>query len=317
MGVGSYPDRDSRDGALIVVTGATGFLGSHVTGALQRAGYQVRPLGREAQSMDVLTRAFRGAFGVVHVAGVVGYRKHDRATMIEANVELTKRVLTAAKQSGIAKIVHVSSIVTIGYRIAPADLMTETNKYNAAPLRLAYWDTKHEAEELALTAAASAPPDVVCVNPGTLLGPGERRKGMTDTIRTLSRLPLALMPRGGSDFADVRDVAEGIVLALKKGKNAERYILGSENLSYRELYLRIRKVGNKVAHALILPSASLAILQAGARVIEEATGCDLGSAWLRRTNGLYLYHSSAKAIHELGYAPHLIDEALADALRDR
>lgn len=318
----------SRESKTIVLTGGTGFLGYHLVRAFRDASYGVRVLRRPGSvhplmkvwpegvlAVDVdfadsaaLERACRGASAVVHGAGLVSYNRKDQGAMRETHVELTRRMLAAARAAGVPRFVHVSSIVTLGQGPEPRD---ERAVYNASGLRLAYWDTKTEAEQLAL--AANAPGfEVVAVNPGSLLGEGEKNGQLLPFVKKMAESERPFLPDGGSDFLDVRDAAIGTLLALEKGRAGERYVLGCENLSYAQFHARLRGVFGKKSRPRLVPRWLLALGTRLLEIFEFITRLDLpvNSSRLRRVNGVYMYHDLAKARRELGYAPAPIDRAL-------
>jgi dihydroflavonol-4-reductase len=234
--------------------------------------------------------------------------------MYETHVALTRLLLDAAKKAGVKRFVHVSSIVTLGHSIL---LRNEDSIYNAQALGLAYWKTKLEAEQAAL--AANAPGfEVVVVNPGTLLGVGERSGQLTPFVKKLARATRPFLPNGGSDFLDVEDGASGCVLALKKGRAGERYILGSENLTYAQLHKRLRTLNQQESRPILVPKWLLSIVTFILKFFEAILRIDLpiNAARLTRVNGVFMFHDLAKSKRELDYQPHPIDEALRHMLKE-
>ncbi len=320
---------------IIALTGGTGFLGLHLVEALLSKGYTVRLLrrpgsvhpkmkmlpanveGRDVDFADTaaLAKACAGAGAVIHAAGLVSYNRKDQANMQETHVALTNRVLEAARRAGVTRFIHVSSIVTLGHSDVPRD---ETAEYDAAELHLAYWDTKAEAENSAI--AANHPPEfeVVVVNPGSLLGPGEKNGQLLPFVKKLASSERPFLPDGGSDFLDVRDAARGTVLALEKGKAGERYVLGSENLTYAGFHKKLRAAMGKRSAPRILPRWTLAAAENMLGALESLTGVDLpiNAARLRRVNGVYMFHDISKAKKELGYQPGPIEPALRAMLEE-
>lgn len=307
-------------GEIVAVTGGTGFLGYHLTSKLLHAGYRIRLLNRPrslhplvkhyAEGVEVveldfadlraLTSACSGANAVIHAAGVVSYSRKDQKLMEQTHIELTQRMLAASKQAGVRRFVHVSSIVALG---CSAEIRDERATFNADHLNLTYWSTKAEAERIAL--AANTPGfEVVIVNPGTLVGVGERTGHNLSFLNKLANFKRPFLPDGGSDFIDAADAARGTVLALQKGRAGERYILGSENLTYAQLHKKLRAALGKESKPFRIPRWLLAI-------VVKITG----SARLRRVNGVFMFHDISKARRELGFEPHPIDQALLHMLK--
>lgn len=318
---------------IVAVTGGTGFLGYHLVPALIDAGYHVRLLTRPSSTHPLVTsypkevqranvdfsdanaieKALQGAGAIIHAAGLVSYDRDAQPKMHETHVELTRRMLEAARRAGLKRFVHVSSIVTLGHSSVPRD---ESAEYNAAPLHLAYWDTKFEAERLAL--AANGPDiEVVVVNPGSLIGAGEKGGQLLPFVRKLARSERPFLPSGGSDFLDVRDGARGTVLALERGKPGSRYVLGAVNLSYAEFHKLMRTMLGKKSRPRMVPRWALGIVERLLRFFETLTHMDLSvnSARLRRVNGVYMFHDISKAKRELGYSPGRLEPAIREMIK--
>ncbi len=240
------------------VTGASGFVGANLVRALLAAGWRVRALVRgEAPSLaglavevvrgDLffpgLADAMRGCDAVFHVAATYSLWRRDRAALIRANVEGTRGVLAAARAAGVPRVVHTSSVAAIGVRAdgAPAD---ETHQSPPARLVGAYKRSKYFAEREA-RAAFEAGQDVVIVSPTTPVGPWDAKPTPTGEIlvRFLNRRMPAYVDTG-LNLIDVRDVAAGHLAAYERGVAGERYILGNENLTLRELLGRLAAIAD-------------------------------------------------------------------------
>lgn len=226
------------------VTGATGFVGSAVVRSLSRRGAEVRVLARPGSNLanlaglDVevvygdlldrrsLTAALQGCDTVFHVAALYSVTDADRESMYEVNVRGTKNVLRAAQDGGVSRIVHTSTIGTIG-QPQGGSLATEETPALASSALSHYAKSKHLAEVAALTAAERGLP-VVVVNPCAPVGaqdikPSSTGQRIVDYLR--GRMPSFI--EGGINFVAVGDVAEGHLLAAEKGRVGQRYILGN------------------------------------------------------------------------------------------
>jgi dihydroflavonol-4-reductase len=277
----------------------------------------VEAIDTDFHNPEELRKHCAGAVAVVHAAGLVSYDRKDQALMYETHVELTKRMLEAAQAAKVRRFVHVSSIVTIGHGREPRD---ESSSYNAAELGLAYWDTKTEAERVALSANRPGF-EVISVNPGSLLGEGEKGGQLGRFLKKLVRIKRPVLPDGGSDFLDVKDGAQGTVLALEKGRPGERYILGAENLTYVQLHARLRLAAGAGAGSskpFQMPGPLLSFATEAIRALERVTPIDLpiNAARLRRVNGVFMFHDISKAKRELGFSPVPIDRALRAMLEE-
>ncbi len=329
------------------VTGAAGFIGSHVTRALLDEGVHVTawvlpgdpavalaglPLERrdgDLSDVDRLAAAMSGCDLVVHLAALYAIWHPQPERIWQVNVQGTRNALAAARRVGIKRFVHTSSIATIGYRgTEPATEDDPFDEWHGDD----YVRSKYAAE---LEALAARDLDVVVVNPAFPFGAGDwaptpTGKLVRDTLA--GRLPFTT--EGGFNVVDVRDVALGHLLAAAHGASGRRYILGGHNISYRDFAARI-------AHeAGLAPPASGGALHApdvwsrlrrSARAARFTMPTPLlvaaGSAfeWLAdhtgrpplmtRRSAAYLagkwrWVSTQRAESELGYKPRSIDAAI-------
>lgn len=234
---------------LACVTGGTGFVGSFVVRALLDDGHQVRVLHRQTSKLDALqgldyeskigdvtdfdslVSAFTDCDWVFHVAAVADYWRADNDWLYEVNVEGTRKVLEAAQQANVKRVVFTSSAAAIGL---PNDISTpsdETVAFNLPPDDFYYGYSKVLAEEVVQEFVAQGL-DVVIVNPTVVIGAGDLNM-ISGTYVTQVAQWQWLVPKtsGGIAVTDVRDVAQGHLSAMKKGKTGERYILNTANFS--------------------------------------------------------------------------------------
>lgn len=324
----------------ILITGGTGMLGSRIARLALSAGHQVRvtyqpgdpltaleglePLEhRPADLLDprALDRAVEGVEAVIHTAAMVSFQPGDYARQMAVNVDGTRGLIAAARRAGVRRLVHTSTVNTLG--IPPAGSVgDESTPFDWQRYRLGYMDSKRGAESLVLEAAAMGDADggldCVCALPGTFFGPGDVNENASSYIMVVQRLRgrWVALP-GGTSVVHVDDVARGHLLALERGRRGERYILGGEPVSYAELNTFIAEVlgHGSGRRGLVVPAWPL--LQAG-RV----------SSWLRDnarlplplTEGLVVagcaeqYYSSARAERELGWSFRPWREAIRDAV---
>jgi dihydroflavonol-4-reductase len=312
------------------VTGGTGFVGANLVRALLDRGWKVRALARpdsdrgNLEGLDVeivdgdlfspaLADAMRGVDAVFHVAAHYSLWRRDAASLERTNVLGTRSVLQAARYARVPRTVHTSSVAAIGVKAGGV----ADEGYQSAPDLLigAYKRSKYYAEQEAL-AAVRAGQDVVIASPTTPIGPWDRKPTPTGDIfvRFLTgRMPAIV--ETGLNFVDVADVARGHILAYERGKTGERYILGGENLTLRELLRRIGAASGRRPPRITLP-----------------LWLPLGVAWLGETffsrlgfepeipfDGVRMsrqamYYDASKAKRDLGYEAGPLDGAIREAI---
>jgi len=318
-----------------LVTGATGFIGSHVARALVEAGHEVTILRRASsptanlEGLAVrhalgdladeasLREAVRGQDALFHVAGLYALWARDRRIFWETNVEGTRRILRAAAEAGVRRIVYTSTVGAVRGS-ARGEIADESSAFNLEVTGDPYVLSKRRAEEVALElAAAGAPVVVVC--PAGPLGPGDIKPTPTgELIVKFVNRQLPGYTDGGANFVDVRDVAAGHLLAYARGRVGERYILGGENLSVPELMQRLSAVTGldappfKFPHGLVFFFAALLEFLADHITHRPPLLTKANVRVLR----FYLHASSAKAERELGYTTRPLDQSIRDAITD-
>lgn len=234
-----------------LVTGGTGFVGSHIVRALGEAGHTARVLHRQSSKLDALAglkyesalgdilnetaleAACQGCDWVFHVAAVADYWRADHSKMMEANVEGTRRVLKAARIAGVKRVVFTSSAAAVGLRSdhQPSD---ERVDFNLSPNQFPYGYSKFLAEHV-VQEAVKAGQEVVTVNPVVVMGPGDLNMISGSYILQIKQLGrLVPVPPGGIAVIDVRDVARMHIAAAEHGRIGERYILNAANYTQRK-----------------------------------------------------------------------------------
>jgi dihydroflavonol-4-reductase len=316
-----------------LVTGATGFVGAAVARALLADGWAVRALVREGSNRSnlrelpvelsvgdltdrpSLDRAVADCGALFHVAADYRLGAPDPAQLYRANVDGTRNILTAARQAGVTRVVYTSSVATIGI---PAD---GTPGDERTPVALEamighYKRSKFLAEQTALEAARDGL-SLVIVNPSTPIGPGDVKPTPTGQVvldAAAGRMPAYVDT--GLNIVHVDDVAAGHLLALRRGISGERYILGGQDMTLRQILGEIaRIVGRKpprvrLPYGLVLPMAYLA--EGMARISGRSGRLTLEGLRMSRKR---MFFSSAKAERELGYRWRPPVEAFADAVR--
>jgi dihydroflavonol-4-reductase len=282
----------------VYVTGASGFIGSHVARELRERGAEVRDDFVDLLDSEGLERAVDGCQAVFHVAALYSFDA-PAAELDLVNVEGTRRVLDACVRQGVRRIVHTSSSGTCGP--VPGRPATETDQPPAWELEVPYKRTKLDAERLALEAGA------VAVNPTTPVGDGDWRP--TPTGRMIAGVATGRFRAYldiGLNVVDVRDVARGHVLALERGRPGERYILGGVDLTLGELFAAVADLAGR-------PRPRLRVPYAAAWAAARAGLLNRNELLLAR---LPAYFSWEKAERELGYSPGPVESALRRATKD-
>lgn len=286
------------------VTGATGFVGSHVARELAEQGWEVRSDRVDLLDRGALAKAVDGCDAVFHVAALYSYSA-DPAQMERVNVEGTENVVRACREAGVGRLVHCSTAGTCG----PVEgrEATEEDGPPGWELEVPYKRTKLEAERVVLAAAAEGL-DAVVVNPTTPVGDGDIRPTPTgEMIAGVARGTIpGFVATTGLNVVDVRDVARGHLLAFAHGASGERYLLGGVNLALGELFAAIADLAGRPRPRLRFPYA----------VAVAAARLGLANRDEVRLARLPMYFSSEKAESMLCYRPGPVAPALARAVQE-
>jgi len=316
-----------------LVTGATGFIGSHVVVALARGGAQVRAFDHrppppgllpdavefvqgDVLDPDAVRAAIDGCDAVFHLAAVYSYARADAALMQAVNVRGTAVVLDAAARTMRRRVVHTSSCATCGP--VPGRTATERDLPPARERAVPYKRTKLEGERLALQAAREGA-EVIVVNPTVPVGRGDRRptptgKMVADVAGGRARGYLA---RSALNVVAVEDVASGHIAAFERGRAGERYLLGGDNLSMRDVFAAIARAAGRPAPPLPVPWVAAYAAARLADALLRPVGREpqrLVPGEVRAGRLPHLF-DDAKARAELAYMSRPGLDALADAAR--
>ena len=306
----------------VLVTGATGLVGSHVTRLLVERGDHVRVTTRARSKLDnlsgldvervtadildrrALRRAMRGVDRVFHVAGLTSLRASpDRLARI--NVQGTRCVLEEALRAGVDRAVVTSSVAAIGPapRGSTAD---ERQAFSAGALDVPYVQAKREAEGEALRVAAHGL-DIVLVCPAHVFGAGDLYRSSTELVLRFMRRQIPAYVDGALNIVDAEDVARGHLLADERGMPGERYILGNRNFTLDRLFADLGRISGVEPPALKLPvPAALAL----ARGIESLPGTPPITMTEVRAASQWWTYRSTKAKRELGWKPSHHEDTL-------
>jgi dihydroflavonol-4-reductase len=317
----------------ILVTGATGFLGNHFMNELCRRvdGAQIRVLSLfdtpalQAHGVEVLigtvtspsdvARAMEGITHVYHLAGYVSRKPEDAHTMFDVHVNGTRVVCQAAVAAGVKRIVISSTSGTIAISKREDEWPDENSP---APIELitrwAYYSSKYY-QEAAARQFCGDKVELVMVNPSLLLGPGDERIGSTREVVSFLAGDVHVVPPGGINFVDARDVAAIIPVAMEKGRAGERYLLGGHNMTFADYFSRMERLSKEYSPRFklkgdwpwYLARAQAALFKALGRTPPiEPTAADQAK--------YFWYFDGKKAREELGFSPREASATIFDTI---
>ena len=316
-----------------LITGSTGFLGSAVLRELLDDGREVKVLVRRGtrtaniDGLDVeiaygdlrdpesIRSALNGCDILYHVAAYYSLWDRDQQLIYEINVEGTRKILQAAKEKGLEKIVYTSTVGCIGLNEdqTPA---TENTFFNQITLSNDYKKSKYQAEQVALEFFRGGLP-VVIVNPSTPIGPRDIKPTPTGKIILdfMNREMPAYLDTG-LNLIDVKDCARGHILAEQKGVPGERYILGNQNMSLLDILVTLEKITGLKAPRIKIPfwvalSAGWACEMVSNHLTGKPPAVPLAGVKMAK---YFMYFDSSKAIQKLGLAQNPVENALRQSV---
>src|SRR5437764_756661 len=317
----------------VLVTGATGFIGSHVAQALAAQGADLRLLTRASSRTEniaglnadrvvgdlrdpaSLKNAMQGCEFVFHVAADYRLWVRDPEQMYRSNVEGTRAIINAAMESGVRRVIYTSSVATMGFT-TQGHIASETSPVSLQDMVGHYKRSKFMAEQIALQAGRQGA-NVVVVNPTTPVGEQDIKPTPTGRIIVdfLKRKFPAYVDTG-LNVADVKEVARGHLLAMEKAVPGERYILGGENLTLKQILDQLSAITGlpsprlRVPHAVAMGFAVFDQLFTG-MVLRKEPRATIDAVRMGRKK---MFASSAKAERDLDYKVVPVDDALRRAI---
>ncbi len=315
------------------VTGGTGFVGGNLIRQLLNSGIKVRALVRsdsdqrnlkdlaidqvsgDLDNQELLEKAMQGCEWLFHVAAHYSLCLKDSQAIYKANVEGTKKTFAAAHTAKVKRIVHTSSVAAIG--LAPeGKIADESTTTTVDQLISDYKKSKFLAEQLAFAAAKDGLP-VIIVNPSTPIGPYDVKPTPTgDIVLKFLRRQMPVYVHTGLNLVDVRDVAQGHILAAEKGRIGERYILGNKNVTLKEILDILEKITglpapkHSIPHFIPMLVSYFDELLLSKLLNRQPTVTINGAKMACHP----MYYHSEKAVRELGLPQSPIETALQDAV---
>lgn len=316
----------------ILITGGTGFLGTHIVQQLLESGAKnlrvmasrvptwmtdsgVEAVEGSVTNRDDLGRACANVSAIFHLAGKVSRDNDDAAAMNKVHLEGTRLLCEAAKEANVGTMLLASSSGTIAVSETeemfdetyppPVDLLT----------RWAYYASKYYQERAALENFDGEGSRLIILNPSLLLGPGDERLSSTKVVLDFLGGKIPYSPGGGLNFVDARDAAAAFVAALDKGQHQERYLLGAANLTFGDFFGRLERLSGVSAPRMRVPKAL------------ATTGSTIINSFFKNWNKpspiqpseveqaeCFWYFDSSKAQEDLGFAPRDPQETLQDTI---
>jgi dihydroflavonol-4-reductase len=314
----------------VFVTGANGLVGSNLCIKLHELGYEVTGLVRENSNLialkdfkgklvlgdildeEKLSKLLEGFDFLFHTAGLVSFDNRKKEQLFRVNVEGTRKVMSAALNAGIKKVIHTSSVAAIGIS-HKSHIADETVEYNRFKYRIAYSDSKHFGE-IEVQKAVHRGLDAVIVNPASVVGQRDVYLHFGILLKILRGKLIVPYIKGGMCVVGADDVVDGEIAALKFGKTGERYIIGSENISFKDLFREIGKIVGASKPNVYIP---IGVIKTAASLLELLSNLNGKPPILTKAHvvaaTLPHYFSFEKAKRELGFAPHPISAAIRKA----
>jgi dihydroflavonol-4-reductase len=317
----------------VFLTGPDGILGNNLIPVLIERGFKVKALiqkgksGEFTQSLgaqvvfgDILNyqeiiKAMAECEYVIHAAANTNIWPTRDQMISKVNIEGTRNVIQAVLANKVKKMIHIGTANSFGFgsKVHPGN---ETLPYACAPYHLDYMDSKYEAQKMVLKEVKESGLPAVIVNPTFMIGPFDFKPSSGQLIVSVFKNKVPGYTQGGRNYVYVKDVATAITNALEKGKMGECYILGNENLTYKEIFDKISNATGSRPVKRSIPSVGAscfgAILSVAGKIFKYNPGISLSVA---KISSHEHYYSSAKAVRELGLPQTPIEFALSDAFQ--
>lgn len=309
-----------------LVTGANGFLGAHLTRELLTRGFKVNALVRSSSNLDLLKElcgenfetsigdvtypqsleaALKDCHYVFHLAAVMTAKRSQHPLLKSVNIEGTRNIVELCIKTKIEKLIHVSSIVALGSRSSPSGEAAHDN-------RIHNFSAKKLSQKIVLDAAHSGKLNAIVAQPGMMYGAGDALKEVRSGGIKAARGALPFYTEGGVNVVAVEDVAKTLVDSIERGRSGEAYVLGGENLTFKEL---LNQIAECAGHKGPQKKLSTSALRAIGRIGDLIPLADQVSLENMLTATLYHWAESDKARNELGFSPRPAKEAIANSVQ--
>lgn len=318
----------------IFVTGATGFIGSHLVPKLIARGHAVTCLARDPKKAESLAKhgaaltagdvtdresmrePMRGSDVVFHLAGWYEFGIRNKKRMETINVDGTRNTLELAVELGVPRMIYTSTLAIAGN--TRGQIVDESYRVEKQELTSEYERTKWAAHYEVAVPPQKAGAPIVIVQPGVVIGPGDPSQITTYYAMFFRRMPVMFGARSGVTWAHVDDIAEGHVLAMEKGRPGESYIIAGPPLTYQQAMQMWEKITGVPAPKVWVPGWVAGGLSRLVSLPERALGLrTMFSSEALRTQADYTFFGSAeKARRELGWQPRPIEETFRVTLED-
>ena len=316
----------------VLVTGATGHIGNVLVRSLLKNGYDVTAFVRNKEKLNALDglsvsfaygdvrdieslkMAFKGIDVVFHLAGLIDIGNGNKKQMYEVNVNGTKDVVNACKEMKVKKLIYTSSVHAIPTK-PKGEIITETKTFSPDLVKGTYAKTKAEATKYVLE-ANSKDLEVIITHPSGVIGPYEYiTSNLGQLIIDCAHRKMGAYLDGGYNFVDVRDVADGLVSALEKGKAGECYILAGHYVTIKELMKYVQDITGvpapKFKIARWFAYATGALSEIYYKIVKQKP---LFTSYSVYTTGTNANFSIDKAKKELGYFPRDFKDTMVDTI---
>lgn len=307
----------------VLVTGATGFLGSHLVQGLTAQGWDVRALVRKNSDLTELPSSIQIIYGdlldkksvqeglesvdgVFHVAGLMSSSPKERENLFKVNVEGTQSIVDLCIEKKIKKLVHVSSVVAVGASL-DREILNENSENITLGKSFANYDSKRQGEEIVLKAARAGALNATVVNPSLMYGARDARKSTRKGNLRAAQGKLPFYTSGGVNVVPVEDVVKAMLVAFNSGKSGERYLLTGENITIQELLTTISRLADAQEPRTVLPDKLFLALAKAHDFLGLKT--ELSQENYFAATAFHWYDNS-KAKKDLGFQPGPWQEAL-------